>query len=103
MGADVVALYPSLNAEGTQDMIKKAVLESEVAICDMDYKEATRFLAMKMSKEEVNNHKLRKVIPKRKHKNGTRPNMSSKLAKGVGDVSEDHEQWTWPRVQLNDQ
>ena len=101
LGADAISLYPSMDVEVTAKFCKKAFLETEVELKDVDYKEATRFLAMKMTKWEVSNHSLRKYIPKRKHKNGTRPTMASAMAKGPGHMSDESEQWEWPDVVLS--
>ena len=78
----------------------RVAIETEIEIQDVNFKEATRFLAMKMSKQEVVNHELRKFIPKRKHINGTRPTMASALAKGPGNIKDEEEQWEWPNVVL---
>ena len=66
-------MYPFMDAKVTKKLCHQIVMESEIEINDVNYREAVRFIAMKHTIIEDNNHTLRRFIPRRKHKNGVRP------------------------------
>ena len=46
IGSDVAALYPNLDAEQVANIVYKAVLESKIKWENVDYLEATRYIAL---------------------------------------------------------
>ena len=73
VGSDVASLYPSLDAEKVAEIVYNAVLKSDIKWTNIDYVEATRYIALNWSEEKCNRSKLRRVLPVRRSNHGTRP------------------------------
>ena len=62
--------------------------------------ECSRYVALNWNLEQCRNSKLRRILPRRRGKTGTRPGL-----KGVGPRGKergDTEQWVFPHVKLED-
>ena len=99
-GSDVVSLYPSMDVDKVVKNIKEAVLESTMVWEEFDYMEGAQYLALNWDAETCFKRKLRRVLPKRRGKRGTRPGLE-----GVGPrgrVKGDQEQWEFLYVVLEE-
>ena len=67
-----MGLYPSISKEVATELYYEAVMETEVEAKNMNFMEATRFLALSMDECQVKESGLKQVLPKR-----------SKTGKGV--------------------
>ena len=76
VGADVEALFPSIEDIETANVCFKAVLESEVKFTDFNYKKGLEYVAMHLTKEEVLVNPLRRVLPTRITNQGARPGVT---------------------------
>ena len=88
IGADVESLYPSLEDETAAKIAYKAVLETKLEFDNVDYREAVRYIALKWSAQECRLSDLRRVLPVRNKKCGTRPGMTGEGP--LGPDSGDH-------------
>ena len=98
IGADAVALYPSLKARLSGQAVYRAVLESDLMFDMVDNKEAARYIALTHTKSEVRIHHLRRILPWRRNKKGVRPTIIGPAAQGPEAGEE--EQWRFPNVAL---
>ena len=64
---DVKALYPSMEWNEIVKAVREMIETCEEQIEDVDWDEVGRYLAITMTKEEVEKEGLQKVIPKRKN------------------------------------
>jgi hypothetical protein len=76
VGSDVASLYPSLDAEKVAEIVYQAVLKSEIKWTNIDYVEATQYIALNWSEEISSRSKLRRELPVRRSNRGTRPGVS---------------------------
>ena len=90
MGSDVVSLYPNLEIEKVVRNIKEAVMESRIKWEETDYQEGARYIALNWDKETCARSSLRRILPVRRGKRGTRPGM--KGAGPRGKIHGDQEQ-----------
>ena len=98
VGTDVVNLYPSLDIGKVVGQVREAVQNSNIKWEETDYLEGARYVALNWSEEKCRSSGLWRILPKRRHKNGTRPGL-----KGVGPqggVRGDQDQWVFPHVRL---
>ena len=100
VGADADALYPSLDEAMSSKIAKKSVMESKVKIKGVNYKEAARYVALNSSESEVRFSGLRRILPWRRYRKGTRPGVTGPGP--TGPSTDDEEQWTFPRVELTE-
>ena len=100
IGADVDALYPSLEADEVAAVCYQSVMDSEVSYEGVDYLEAVRYLALNMTEQECRLSPLRRVIPYRRGKTGTRPGITG--SGPMGPTRGDTEQWVFRRVTLTE-
>ena len=101
IGSDVASLYPSLDAERVADLVYKAVMESGIKWEQIDYLEATRYIALNWTEEQCSNSKLRRVLPRRRSNKGTRPGVRG--TGPSGPTRGDQEQWRWrPNLKLKE-
>ena len=101
IGSDVASLYPSLDAEKVAEIVYNAVLKSDIKWTNIDYVEATRFIALNWSEEKCNKSKLRRVLPVRRSNHGTRPGVRG--AGPSGPEVGDQEQWQFrPNIRLRE-
>ena len=99
IGSDVASLYPSLDAAKVAELVYEAVMRSELKWTNLDYVEATRYLAMNWSEEQCNRSKLRRVLPTRRSKQGTRPGVRGTGPQGPDRGDQD--MWKWrPNINL---
>ena len=91
IGSDVVSLYPNLDVDLVVDRIRDEVLRTDLRFMNVDYLEATRYLVLNWSEEECRMSSLRRVLPHRRGRRGTRPGMRG--AGPRGKQRGDQEQW----------
>ena len=98
VGSDVEALYPSLEDTKVADTIFRAVMETEVGFDGIDFQEGVRYIALNSTAKECRTGELRRVLPRRRHVNGTRPGVTGEGP--LGPDCGDQEQWVFPTVEL---
>ena len=100
IGSDVEALYPSLVDTQVAEIVFRAVMETDVKIEGVSYQEGVRYIALNSTAKDCRTGELRRVLPWRRHVNGTRPGITGEGPMGaeVGD----QEQWVFPKVELTD-
>ena len=100
VGADVESLYPNLSDVHIADIVYKAIMETEVKLENINYKEAVRYLALNWTEKECRMSEVRRALPWRLSKQGSRPGMT-----GAGPMGPDEGtvcQWTFPRITLSE-
>merc|ERR1712096_440423 len=100
VGADAVQMYPSLEAMASGRAAKRATLESKMRIDGVNYTEASRYLAMELGDAERAMSGLRRVLPVRRYRKGTKPGVTGPVA--VGPSVDDDSQWIFPPVEPTD-
>ena len=70
---DVKALYPSLLAKPTTDIIVEAFMEVDVKLEGVDWAEAGKYLAINMSNEEIKVLGLEELVSTRIKSGGAHP------------------------------
>ena len=98
LGSDVAALYPSLDTDKVAELVYQAVKKSKIEWSNIDYMEATRYIAFNWDSLTCQRSKLRRILPVRRHKNGSRPGVT-----GIGPLGPDTgdtEQWIFKKVTL---
>ena len=103
IGMDALALYPSISTKVAMDECKKAAMESEIGVRNLNYMEATRLLALCLDKEQIEKEGLRGLFPKRRPtaKGGKTRNLKLTTANSMGPRVNDQTKWCWPRVNLS--
>ena len=66
IGADVEALYPSLDRDGSAKIVEQEVLRSTIRWEDLDYLEGARLIVLNMSAQYCRSHGLQRVLPVRR-------------------------------------
>ena len=101
IGADVEALYPSLDTEECARIVKAETLRSKIRWNDLDYLEGARFIALNRTADWCRQSDLRRVLPVRRGKTGSRPGVRGKgpMGRGRGD----QEQWMFPNITLTEE
>ena len=94
VGSDVAALYPSLEAIEVARIVYNSVMESEVKLSGVNFTEAARMLALTSSEQECRLGPLRRVLPVRRSKKGTRPGITGEDPLSADTESQD--QWKFP-------
>ena len=69
LSMDVKALYPSMEWEDIIVSVREMIEGSEMEIDNVDWKEVGKYLAVSMTREDIEREGLRKVIPERKGEN----------------------------------
>ena len=97
IGSDVAALYPSLEAVEVAKIVYNAIIETKVKFSGVNYLEACRLIALTSTEQECRLSKLRRVLPRRRSNQGTRPGITGEdpLGPEVGS----QEQWKFPFLQ----
>ena len=90
---DVKALYPSLLAKGTTDIIQEVFMEAEMKIDGINWSEAGKYLAINLSSNEILELGLEEVVSKRKRRGGRNPGITTaevmgKLYREEGEETE---------------
>ena len=71
VGSDVEALYPSLDDMEVANIVYKAIMDSEIEFDSVDYLEGARYIAINWTAAQCKSSELRRVLPVRRHVNGT--------------------------------
>ena len=98
VGSDVVQLYPNLDIDKVVEVVEREVMVTKLEWSDVDYLEASRYVALNWSGEKCRNSGLRRVLPTRRGKTGCRPGLRG--AGPQGGERGDTEQWIFPNVKL---
>ena len=77
---DVKALYPSLLAEGTTDIIEEVFMQSELKVEGVDWNEAGKYLTINLSPNEISELKLDEVMSKRRRARGRKPGITTAMS-----------------------
>ena len=85
-------MYPSLTKQESADEVAKAVIESSLKWEGVSWKEATRFLVLGRDETWCRTSKLWRVLPRRRHKKGTKPGLTGVQPLGADDDREER-QW----------
>ena len=94
IGSDVVSLYPNLKVGQIVEKIEDEMMRTDIKFENVDYLEAARYLALNWTTEECRQSKLRRVLPVRRGRTGTRPGMRGTGPRGT--ARRDQEQWVFP-------
>ena len=81
LGADVKALFPSLDCKEVAKEVMKELLETEMKIDEVDWKELATYLAMNLDQKQVDALPVRRLIPVRRYSRGPRPGCTGKDAR----------------------
>ena len=93
-GADVEALYPSLSDIQVAEIVYQAIMETDVGFEGVDYMEGCKYIAMNSTAQECRTLPLRRILPRRRHHNGTRPGVTGVDPRGPEAGNQD--QWKFP-------
>ena len=74
---DAEALYPSLKIRECARIVCQAIMNTKAEFEGIDYEEAVKYIAMTMTEDEIREEGNEHLIPKRKHKQGVRPGITS--------------------------
>ena len=80
--------------------IAEEVEQTNMRFSNIDYLEAVRYLALNWTQEECMRSGLRRVLPWRRKKRGTRPGITGEGP--LGGVRGDQEQWAFPQIILEE-
>ena len=100
VGADVKSLYPSMDVKEVSRMMKEAILAAPISWEGVDLLECSRYVALNWTEDQCRKSKLRRILPRRRFNNGTKPSV-----KGTGPRGKyrgDSEQWIFPRVKMEE-
>ena len=100
VGTDVISLYPNMEVERVVENIKEAVRTSKLEFKGVDYLERVRYLALNWDAETCRKSNLRRVLPTRRGRRGSRPSIISPGPRGR--LRGDQEQWIFPDVVLEE-
>jgi hypothetical protein len=94
VGADVEALYPSLSEIQVAEIIYKAIMETEVGFRGINYLEGAKYIVLNSTAKECRISPLKRILPIRRHDNGTRPGITGEDP--IGPHPGDQNQWSFP-------
>ena len=100
IGSDVVGLYPSLEVTRAAEIVKEAVIMSDMKFEGVDLMECARYVALNWTRDQCQASKLRRILPWRRKKTGTRPGIRGSGPRGK--TRGDTEQWVFPHVVLEE-
>ena len=100
VGGDVEGLYPNLVDTKVADICYEAVMESCIKFENVDYCEGVKYIAMNQTEEECRTSELRRILPVRRGKTGTRPGVTGEDP--LGPNRGRTEQWKLPKVTLTE-
>ena len=80
-------------------IVYNAVMDSDVKFSGMNYTEAARMIALTSSEQECRLGPLKRVLPTRRSKNGTRPGITGEDPLSADTCSQD--QWKFPPLGKN--
>ena len=98
IGCDVEALYPSLDVGRCAKEVEEEVMRSSLRSEELDYLEGARLIALNRSAEYCRSHALKRVLPVRRGRTGSRPGVTGKGP--MGPERGDQEQWRFPDIIL---
>ena len=98
IGCDVEALYPSLDVGRCAKEVEEEVMRSSLRWEELDYLEGARLIALNRSAEYCRSHALKRVLPVRRGRTGSRPGVTGKGP--MGPERGDQEQWRFPDIIL---
>ena len=101
IGGDVVSLYPSLDVRKIVKWMREAVMKSSIKWEGVDYGECARYIVLNWEEDKCRRSVLRRVLPVRRSRQGTKPGIKGKGPRGKerGDM----EQWVFPSVSLTEE
>ena len=102
LGADVVALFPSLDGRVVAEQIMEEFIETEMQTEGIDWKELATYLAMNLDQDQINKLGLARVCPTRRYSRGPRPGITSNEAKQKSTKEEDSKWDFAPGVEAMD-
>ena len=91
VGADVVGLYPNLNADITAEAIRLEVVESEAKFEGVNYFEAGKYIAINTQPWEARKMGVENLIPRRRYNRGPKPKITGEGSMSNG--TDDDSQW----------
>ena len=94
VGADVVALYPSLTDIEIANIFFEAIMKSSVKFKKINYRKARLYIATCMNKTDQRTSPLWGVLPRRTARGGVRPSVTAS--------PENEEHWACHRVELTE-
>ena len=94
VGADVVALYPSLTDIEIANICFEAIMKSSVKFQNINYRKARLYIATCMNKTDQRTSPLWRVLPRRTARVGVRPGVTA------SPTNEEH--WAFPWVELTE-
>ena len=94
LGADAESLYPNLQKETSARVCAQEVLESEVEVTDLDWKEMGRYLFLNMSKEQHVEWDVQQWIPE-KDKGGKESKLTMNSEQILGPNPPKADEWTF--------
>jgi hypothetical protein len=100
VGSDVESLYPSLDADQVAEIVRDAVMRSRITFDGVHYQEGARYIVLNSSEKECRSGPLKRILPRRRFVNGTRPGVTG--AGPMGAESGDQIQWKFRNVELTD-
>ena len=83
VGSDVVSLYPNLKVDQVVQRIEEEVRVNDIKFENIDYLEAARYIALNWTSEQCRRSKLRRILPVRRGRTGTRPGMRGSGPRGA--------------------
>ena len=86
---DVKALYPSLEVEATTELVREAVLASDINFSGINWRHACLYLALTLPEEEKERPPFKDILPRRKNTRGRRPGITT--AEVMGPLFEERE------------
>ena len=103
VGLDAVSLYPSIEKKVAMEMCRNAAREVEIEVQNVNYMEATRFLALTMDDDEIRESRLGRIMPRMRKKASGRACRKLRLttANSLEATTNDQNQWEWPEVNLS--
>ena len=75
VGSDVISLYPNLDINKVVEAVEVAILESTIQWEEVDYLEASRYVALNWTKEQCAASPLGRILPTRRYTGGSRPGL----------------------------
>ena len=101
IGCDVNALYPSLDWDTAELVVKNAIMESDIRWENIDILEGCRYIALNWDGPKCRKSKLARILPVRRAKTGVRPGVRGEGP--MGPTVHDQEQWRFPDVVITEE
>ena len=98
---DVVSLYPSIDQKGSAALVREAFIQSDIKVDNVDWEAATLYLALTVSKEELEREGYDRWVPRRTTTRGRRPTV--RTARMAGPLSRTSRTDSGPLTELEDE